>query len=90
MKEFFSNIETNFLTLTNLDMPLLVDEVMKGDVYYFMMTITTTLDKWAKLIALGLQSKGDLPLSYEEERGPNFSLAKPSKALRSKTTRRRK
>lgn len=88
MKDFFPNIDTNFLTLTNLDAQSLIDEAMKEDVYSFMVTVTATLNKKSETTALGPPSKDDPSLNVEVDKGPSFSFSKPTKAPRSKGRQR--
>lgn len=62
-----------------MDAQSLIDEVMKGDVYFFMVTVTATLDKRSELAAVDLQSKDDPASSCSEDRGPSPSFVKPLK-----------
>lgn len=63
---------------------------MKGDVYSFMMTVTTTMYKRSNMTALGLPLEGNPALKHGDDKDPSSSLVRPPSAPRSKTTRRKK
>lgn len=89
-RNLFPNIDIGFLTLTDLDAQSLIDEVMKGDVYSFIMIVTTTMDKRLDLVALDLQLEDDLVPNRGDDKGPSSSSANPPKGPRSRTTIRKR
>lgn len=86
LKEFFPNINTNFLALTDLNAQSLIEEV-GSDPYFFMATVTTTLNKRLDIATPGPLSRDDPPLSSKMDKGTSPSFAKP---LRAQKSRRRK
>lgn len=88
IKEFFLNIATNFLTLTNLDAQSLIKEVLGEDPYSFIKVANTILDKGLEIIDYGPLVQDDPPLKHvgapssEKEKGPNPSFPKPLRAPR--------
>lgn len=61
VKEFFSNIDKLFLTLTDLDAQSLIKEVMKGDLYSFMASVIVALDRGLKIAAFDPPSEDGPP-----------------------------
>lgn len=94
-KEFYSNMDTNFLTLTDLDFESLKVEVMGGDLISFMEIAHAILDVGGRIIDDDFIVKDDSPLeSPSVEKGKSsdsfYSKPKPPKAPRSKAIRRKR
>lgn len=90
-KEFFPNIDTNFLILIDLDAQSLIKEVLRGDPYSFVVATNTILDIKMEIIDANFKVKDNPPLKasgVEKGKSSSSLYPKPSRAPRSK--RRRK
>lgn len=54
MKEFFPNIDLNFLTLIDLDHDLLIEEIIRGDPISFMVASNAILDERERIVDVDL------------------------------------
>lgn len=89
-KEFFPNIDLNFLILIDLNAQSLMEEVVGGDLTFVEAT-TTVLDMGLEIANSGLTIEDDPPLEAlgsEKDKGSSSLFPKPLKAPRSKKKRK--
>lgn len=70
MKEFYPNIDPNFLMLRDLDAQLLIEQVMGGDPTSFMVAASVVLDAGIDIANFDFQVEDDPPRAVRRVRVP--------------------